>query len=34
MENSNIPQPEKILYTGKTHTTEGAKGLPEVQMVT
>ncbi|TCN54655.1 organic hydroperoxide resistance protein [Flavobacterium circumlabens] len=26
MENSNIPQPEKILYTGKTHTTGGREG--------
>ncbi|PKB18771.1 organic hydroperoxide resistance protein [Flavobacterium sp. 5] len=26
MENLNIPQPEKILYTGKTHTTGGREG--------
>jgi osmotically inducible protein OsmC len=26
MTNSNIPQPEKILYTGKTHTTGGREG--------
>lgn len=26
MENNNIPQPEKVLYTGKTHTTGGRDG--------
>lgn len=26
MENNTIPQPEKVLYTGKTHTTGGRDG--------
>lgn len=29
MENTNIPQPEKVLYTGKTHTTGGREGASQ-----
>mgnify|MGYP003642954244 CR=1 FL=1 len=29
MENSNIPQTGKILYTGKTHTTGGREGASQ-----
>lgn len=29
MENHNIPQPEKVLYTGKTHTTGGREGASQ-----
>lgn len=29
MQNNQIPQPEKILYTGKTHTTGGRQGASQ-----